>query len=207
MTPRDDKNQIDYKTPQNTTLFIYLFIIWIFKTFCSTSCTTGRLQSVNRLSDLVCCSVCSELELDCAHDQLTLGISGSTCSGQFSSVYVLWTRLFLLKNEPWKATLNVRCRWKCFESLLEYVSTMYYGRQSVHRPNCFTPNSQTNIHETLPPPTCKGVVHTLGNAKLEARTWLSRALSSYFSSMVARRAKRTRQPRSCYVTLSNIHQF
>jgi len=84
---------------------------------------------------------------------------------------------------------------------------MYYGRQSVHRPNYFTPNSQTNIHETLPPPTCKGVVHTLGNAKLEARTWLSRALSSYFSSMLARRAKRTRQPRSCYVTLSNIHQF
>jgi len=30
MTPRDDKNQIDYKTPQNSTLFIYYMNIQNF---------------------------------------------------------------------------------------------------------------------------------------------------------------------------------
>ena len=34
-------------------------------------------------------------------------------------------------------------------------------------------------------------------AKLQARTWLSHALSSSFSSVLARRAKCMRQPRSC----------
>jgi len=31
--------------------------------------------------------------LDCAHDQLMLGVIGSTNSGQLSSVRVLWTKL------------------------------------------------------------------------------------------------------------------
>jgi len=39
----------------------------------------------------------SLLMLDYAHHQLTLGITGSTCLDQFSSVYV-WTRL---QNEKW----------------------------------------------------------------------------------------------------------
>ena len=34
-------------------------------------------------------------------------------------------------------------------------------------------------------------------AKLQARTWLFRALSSSFSSMLARRTNYTREPRSC----------
>jgi len=43
--------------------------------------------------------------------------------------------------------------------------------------------------------------------KLQARTWLSRALSSSCSSMVARRTKCTGNHLLACITLPNIHRF